>query len=49
MVEGADYFKIEERLLIQEMKRLNPDWEKRWQEIMDETERMYVERYPNRK
>ena len=49
MVEGADYFKIEERLLLQEMKRLNPDWEKRWKEIMDETERMYIERYPNRK
>lgn len=49
MCNGADYFKIEERLLIQEMKRLNPDWEKRWKEIMDETERMYIERYPNRK
>ena len=49
MCNGADYYKIEERLLIQEMKRLNPDWEKRWKEIMDETERMYIERYPNRK
>ena len=49
MCNGADYFKIEERLLLQEMKRLNPDWEKRWKEIMDETERMYIERYPNRK
>ena len=47
MVEGADYNTIERRLLIAEIKKHDPDFD--YQRIMDETDRLYKERYPNRK
>ena len=47
MVHGADYNTIERRLLIAEIKKYNPDFD--YKALMDEADRMYKERYPNRK
>lgn len=49
MVEGADYNTIERRLLLNELKAHGVDVEKRYAEIMDEADKIYKERYPNRK
>lgn len=49
MVEGADYNTIERRLLLNELKAHGVDVEKRYAEIMDEADRKYKEKYPNRK
>lgn len=47
MVEGADYNTIERRLLIAEIKKHDPDFD--YQTIINEADRIYKERYPNRK
>lgn len=47
MVEGADYNSIERRLLINEIKKHKPDFD--YQRIMDEADKIYEERYSNRK
>ena len=49
MVEGADYEKIERHLMIDELKKYDPNFEKRYLEIMNEANLKYKERYPNRK
>jgi hypothetical protein len=47
MVEGADLTTIERRLMIAEIKKHNPDFD--FQTIITEADRIYKERYPNRK
>ena len=47
MVEGADLMTIERRLMVAEIKKHNPDFD--YQTILDESDRIYKERYPNRK
>jgi hypothetical protein len=47
MVEGADLTTIERRLMIAEIKKQNPDFD--YKTILDESDRIYKERYPNRK
>ncbi len=46
MVEGADHNSIERRLLINEIKKHDPDFD--YQRIMSEAERIYDERYPKK-
>jgi hypothetical protein len=47
MVEGADYNSIERRMLINIIKQHNPKFD--YQEFMNEVDKKYKERYPNRK
>ena len=47
MVEGADLMTIERRLMVAEIKKHNPDFD--YQTILYESDRIYKERYPNRK
>lgn len=47
MVEGADLTTIERHLMIAEIKKHNPDFD--FQTIITEADRIYKERYPNRK
>lgn len=47
MVESADLNSIERRLFIQEIKKHNPDFD--YKTIMDKADRIYKERYPDRK
>lgn len=47
MVEGADLHSIERHLFIAEIKKHDPDFD--YQRIMDEADKIYKERYPNRK
>lgn len=47
MVEGADLNTIERHLLVKEIKKHNPDFD--YQTILDESDRIYKERYPDRK
>lgn len=47
MVEGTDLMTIERRLMVAEIKKHNPDFD--YQTILDESDRIYKERYPNRK
>jgi len=47
MVEGADLTTIERRLMIAEIKKHNPDFD--FRTIITEADRIYKERYPNRK
>ena len=47
MVEGADLTTIERHLMIAEIKKYNPDFD--YQTIIDESDRIYKERYPGRK
>lgn len=47
MVEGADLTTIERRLMIAEIKKHNPAFD--FQTIITEADRIYKERYPNRK
>ena len=46
MVDGADLATIERRLMISEIKKHNPDFD--YQTILEESDRIYKERYPNR-
>lgn len=47
MVEGADLNSIERRLFIKEIKKYDTNFD--YQKLMDEADRIYKERYPNRK
>ena len=47
MVDGADLMTIERRLMIAEIKKYNPCFD--YQTILNDSDRVYKERYPNRK
>lgn len=49
MVEGADYNTIERHLFLKVLKELGVDAKEKYKEIVQEAERRYKERYPNRK
>ena len=49
MVEGADYNDIERRVFMDVLEELGINVKEKYKEIMDETEKRYNERYPNRK
>ena len=49
MVESADYNSIERHVFFDVLKSIGVDVGEKYKEIMDETERRYNERYPNRK
>ena len=49
MVEGADYNEIERRVFFDVLEELGINVKEKYKEIMDETEKRYNERYPNRK
>ena len=49
MVEGADYNNIERHVFMDVLEELGINVKEKYKEIMDETEKRYNERYPNRK
>lgn len=49
MVKGVDYNDIERRVFMDVLEELGINVKEKYKEIMDETEKRYNERYPNRK